>query len=87
MKKNIITSDIDLSYDELQGLEAHFRQIQKDAVVRTLHQTPMVMLRLLRKILTRRIPADYSKSLSAEPEYLETDKKISVHSSWFLVEP
>ena len=53
MKKNTIMSEVELSYEELKSLDAHFRELQQEAVVRTLKQTPSETVLLLGKILSK----------------------------------
>lgn len=52
MRKNVIMSDVELSYEELQCLESHFRQIQQDALVGTLKHSPVATVALFKKIVS-----------------------------------
>lgn len=67
MEKNMILSEVELSCEELKCLEAHFRQLQNDAVVHSLQQTPTVTVHLLEKILSMFSSADQLKPTNAKP--------------------
>lgn len=67
MKRDIIISEVELSYEELKGLETHSQQLQSDAVARIFKQTPAVTINLLGKILSKFRSAEQLKSLNAEP--------------------
>lgn len=66
MKRNKILSEVELSCEELKCLETHFRQMQNDAIVNTLKQTPAATVHLLEKILSVFSSADQLKSTNAE---------------------
>ena len=53
MKRKAIMCDVELSYEELKCLEAHFRQIQSDAVVGTLKSSSAATKALLDKIISQ----------------------------------
>ena len=69
MKRNMVLSEVKLSYEELKCLEAHFRQMRKAAVVNTLKQTPAITVLLLEKLLYQCNSADRLKSANAEHKY------------------
>lgn len=60
-------SEMELSYEELRCLESHFRQLQKEAVHRTLQETPGDMVLLLGKLVSSFRTADQLKSAKTEP--------------------
>jgi len=66
MKKNTILSEVELSYEELKCLEAHFRQMQNDAIVDSLTQAPSDTVHLLKKIVSLFSSAEQLKSSNAE---------------------
>lgn len=51
MKRHAIMSDVQLSYEELRCLEAHFRDMQKKAVVYTLKHSPANTAALVKKLI------------------------------------
>ncbi len=53
MKRKEIICDVELSYEELKCLEAHFRQIQSDAVVCNLKSSSADTKALLDKIISQ----------------------------------
>lgn len=53
MRRQAIMSDVELSYEELQCLESHFRQIQRDALVGKLKHSPVETVALFKKIVSQ----------------------------------
>lgn len=66
MKKNTIMSEVELSYEELKSLDAHFRELQQEAAVRTLKQTPSETVLLLGKMLSKFKSKDQLKLIEAK---------------------
>ena len=66
MKKNSILSEVEISSEELRCLDAHFRQIQREAVVRTLRQPAAESVVLLGKIVARFCSADQLQSVESK---------------------
>ncbi len=58
MKRMVIMSEYELTYQELKGLESHFRKIQSDAVVKNLKSTPDLALTIARQMFAERNKAE-----------------------------
>jgi hypothetical protein len=65
---------IELSYQELQGLEVHCRRFQNEAGVRTLKPTPVLALQLFEKVLKRKPASGFLTAHPVEDDHRNIDK-------------
>ncbi len=77
MKRINIMSEYELSYQELRGLEKHFRKIQGDAVAHKLKNTPDITVNIVRRMITQLKKMDkqspQQSSKRTRKRYLDTE--------------
>ncbi len=72
MKKSAHTSDIELSHQELKGLELHFKQITNDTLVTQLEKTPLISFDLTGKaVVDRTVHGDEPTKIRPKPLQIE----------------
>jgi len=79
MKKDTIMGEFDFSYEELRGLEAHYRNMQKKTVIYKIRQTPTYAIELLRRFTTELHLARDNKEAPTERDGLEAEMMRKVN--------
>ncbi len=72
MKRTKIMSEYELSYQELKGLETHFRKIQGDAVAHKLKKTPDITVTIVRRMIEQLKKTEEKSPKHRRKRYLDT---------------
>lgn len=73
MKRTKIMSEYELSYQELKGLETHFRKIQSDAVAHKLKKTPDITVTIVRRMIEQLKKTDEHSPKRTRKRHLNTE--------------
>lgn len=73
MKRIDIMSKYELSYEELKGLESHFKKIQDDAVVDNLKKSSQMAISMVLKMISELKKSEELAATSSHKKRLDTE--------------